>query len=779
MAHHDSIFIAGMEDDKRIESRVLEERIQSAVQGGYHTIEVQSYGQHGIGGRLWNNDGSPLKVDIYGYPGQRIGSMGSMLTTIEVHGSASDDVGWLNAGAHIIVHGDATNGVANAMAQGRIYIAGDIGARGMTMTKGNPRFDPPELWVLGGVGDSFAEFMAGGVAVVCGIGSHHRKSHVLGHRPCVGMVGGKIFFHGVQKSFSEADAKLVRITDDEWDWLKGGLKNFLEGIGKEYLYDELTHDRSVWQLLIALHPSEKVSSRRLTMSQFRGDVWDRELGKGGLIGDLTDIDRSPVPVITTGFLRRYVPAWENGKYLPPCQAKCPTGIPVQKRWAHIRKGEMDRAVDLSLQYTPFPTTVCGHLCPNLCMDACTRAQGNMAPIDTSLLGRASLHAREPEPMPPTGKKVAIIGGGPAGLSLAWQLWMKGHEPVVYDRASELGGKIRSAIPSSRLPREVFDHELRRIMGKVTRVKLGEDGITEELFMDIRDRYEYTVIAVGAQNPRELKIKGREKAVDALGFLRRAKVDDIAVGEKVVVIGAGNVGCDAATEAYRLGAREVTLIDIQKPASFGKEREAAEASGARFLWPVAAESITRKGVVLSSGEVLGADTVIISIGDKPDLGFLPDTIDTADGYIKVDGRYRTADMKVYAIGDSVRPGLITDAIGAGRSVALSIDASFRGVDESYDRLPAIDPARIRLEYYDPGVRDFQDIQVCSAACASCGGCRDCGLCETLCPQQAISRRPLQGEGYEYVVNDERCIGCGFCAGACPCGIWELRENDPIG
>ncbi|MCU0577439.1 MAG: FAD-dependent oxidoreductase [Desulfobacterota bacterium] len=357
--------------------------------------------------------------------------------------------------------------------------------------------------------------------------------------------------------------------------------------------------------------------------------------------------------------------------------------------------------------------------------------------------------------------------------------MKGHEPVVYDRASELGGKIRSAIPSSRLPKEVFDHELRRIMGKVTRVKLGEDGITEELFMDIRDRYEYTVIAVGAQNPRELKIKGHEKAVAALGFLRRAKVNDIAVGEKVVVIGAGNVGCDAATEAYRLGAGEVTLIDIQEPASFGKEREAAEASGAKFLWPVAAEAITRKGVVLSSGEVLGADTVIISIGDKPDLGFLPDTIDTADGYIKVDSRYRTADMKVYAIGDSVRPGLITDAIGAGRSVALSIDASFRGVDESYDRLPAIDTARIRLEYYDPGVREFQDIQVCSVACASCGGCRDCGMCETLCPQQAISRRPLQGEGYEYVVNDERCIGCGFCSGACPCGIWELKENDPIG
>ncbi|HPJ08610.1 MAG TPA: pyridine nucleotide-disulfide oxidoreductase, partial [Deltaproteobacteria bacterium] len=109
MTHHDAIFIAGIEDERRIETRVLEERIQSAVQNGYHRIEVHAHGQHGIGGRLWNSDGKPVKVDVFGFPGQRIGSMGSPNTTIEVHGPASDDVGWLNAGANIVVHGDATN----------------------------------------------------------------------------------------------------------------------------------------------------------------------------------------------------------------------------------------------------------------------------------------------------------------------------------------------------------------------------------------------------------------------------------------------------------------------------------------------------------------------------------------------------------------------------------------------------------------------------------------------------------------------------------------------
>jgi NADPH-dependent glutamate synthase beta subunit-like oxidoreductase/glutamate synthase domain-containing protein 3/ferredoxin len=778
MIQHGKIIISGMEDGKRIQSRVLEERIQQAIQSGRQSIEVKAFGQHGIGGRIWSTAAKTVKVDIYGYAGQRVGSMGSPQTTIEVHGPASDDVGWLNAGAHIIVQGNATNGVGNAMAQGKVYIAGDIGARGMTMTKSNPRFAPPELWVLGGVGDSFAEFMAGGIAVVCGYGSQYKKN-ILGHRPCVGMVGGKIFFKGKQKNFSEADAKLVRITDEEWIWLKENLKEFLKSIHKDEKFDLLIMDRSQWQLLVARHPSEKISSKKRTMNRFRKDVWEKELGKGGLIGDLTDIERGPLPLITTGDMRRFVPFWENGKYLPPCQASCPTGIPVQQRWAHIRKGEIDEAVDLSLKYTPFPTTVCGYLCPNLCMESCTRGKNNLVPIDTTLLGKASLEAKEPKPLAPTGRKVAIIGGGPAGLSVAWQLWLKGHEPVIFDRADDLGGKIRSVIPFSRIPKDVFEHELNRITEKVIREKVDGEGITEERFHEISNRFEYTVIAVGAQNPRELKIKGSEKAISALDFLRYAKDDEIEVGKNVVIVGAGNVGCDAATEASRLGATDITLIDIQKPASFGKERDAAVAVGAKFKWPVSADSVTKKGVVLSTGEILPADTVVLSIGDKPDLSFLPDTIDTEGGFIKVNESFQTSNPRVFAIGDSVRLGLITDAIGAGRRVASTIDTFIRGLEEEYDQLPAIDMARIKLEYYDPNIKDLSTIQTCSLQCASCGGCRDCGLCETLCPQQAISRRALQGNEYEYVVDSERCIGCGFCAGACPCGIWELKENYRIG
>jgi glutamate synthase domain-containing protein 3 len=130
-------------------------------------------------------------------------------------GPVSDDVGWLNAGATITVHGHASNGVANGMAQGNIYVAGNIGARGMTMTKNNPRFEPPQLWVLGSAGDYFAEFMAGGMAVICGHAPQNPEN-VLGYRPMVGMVGGRVLFRGPHQGFSHADAKMMPIDDDTW-----------------------------------------------------------------------------------------------------------------------------------------------------------------------------------------------------------------------------------------------------------------------------------------------------------------------------------------------------------------------------------------------------------------------------------------------------------------------------------------------------------------------------------------------------------------------------------
>ena len=797
--------IAGRENGNRLESRILEERIQQAVETGHRFLKIEACGQHGIGGRLWKAGDEAIHVRIEGNAGQRTGSLGYPNTFIDIIGPVSDDVGWLNAGAEIAVHGNAGNGLANAMAQGKVYVGGNAGSRAMTMTKSNPRFAPPEVWVLGSVGDYFGEFMAGGIAVVCGFDAQDAEN-VLGYRPLVGMVGGKVFFRGSHHGFSQTDAKLVAITDEDWQWLIENLAVYLDRIGRSELLETLSV-RNNWQLICARMPHEKAVLQRRSMSSFKQDVWEKELGPGGLIGDLTDLDRSPIPLIPTGEMRRFVPVWANRKYKAPCEAACPTGIPVHDRWRLIREGRVDEAVDMALAYTPFPATICGYLCPNPCMQSCTRQINDMAPVDTSQIGRASINAGVPELPELSGRRVAVIGGGPAGLSIAWQLRRQGHEAVIYDRSKILGGKISALIPESRIPGEVLTAELERIRKVIPHVHLQQDLEKEDLER-LKNDFDFIVLATGAQKPRTLPVPGKERMTTASDFLAAARKNDIRPGKRVVIIGAGNVGCDVATEAHRLGAEELMLIDVQKPAAFGKEREEAEAAGAVFRWPCFTKEITQAGVVVDSGEVLAADTVVVSIGDVPDLDYLPESIEIERGFVTVNDIFQTSDPHIFAVGDMVKPGLLTDAIGAGRKAAAAIgeiidgkrpvtggSADFGGArlqssesafseyfspqDNVWDSREAIDKVRVSLEYFDPRITEFEDPEQCGSQCASCGACRDCGICVTICPQAAIRRKDKGGVNYEYIVDPDKCIGCGFCAGACPCGVWEMAANDPIG
>jgi NADPH-dependent glutamate synthase beta subunit-like oxidoreductase/Pyruvate/2-oxoacid:ferredoxin oxidoreductase delta subunit len=513
------------------------------------------------------------------------------------------------------------------------------------------------------------------------------------------------------------------------------------------------------------------------MGSFRKEAWDKELGKGGLFGDLTDLDGSPIPLITTGTLRRFVPVWENRKYAPPCESTCPTGIPVHDRWRLIREGRVDEAVDLALAYTPFPAAVCGYLCPNLCMTACTRRSSNMIAVDITHLGKASINAKMPELPVVSGKRVAIIGGGPGGISAAWQLRQRGHEAVIYDVAKVIGGKITSVIPESRIPKDVITTEFERIRKVIPHVHL-QQGIGKDDIDRLKDDFDFLVIATGTHKPMTLKVPGAEHMISANDFLVQAKENRTEPGRRVVVIGAGNVGCDVATEAHRLGAKEITLIDIQEPASFGKERQAAEAVGARFRWPVYTKSVTEKGITLTSGDFIPANTVVLSIGDRPDLDFLPDYVATERGFISVNEYYQTSEPKIFAIGDVVKPGLLTDAIGSGRKVATAIAEMIEGKRPTITNREVINQDRVSLEYFDPRITQFEDMEHCGSQCSSCGACRDCGLCVSICPEGAISKTEKGDFEYEYVVNETLCIGCGFCAGACPCGVWNLVENDPL-
>ncbi|HIE12290.1 MAG TPA: 4Fe-4S dicluster domain-containing protein, partial [Desulfotomaculum sp.] len=505
--------------------------------------------------------------------------------------------------------------------------------------------------------------------------------------------------------------------------------------------------------------------------------WVGELGPGGLLADLTDLDMSPIPLITTGELRRFVPVWENRAFLAPCEASCPTGIPVQERWRLIRAGRTAEAIDLALRYTPFPATVCGYLCPNLCLQGCTRRLAGLTPPDIKQLGKASLAARLPELPPLSGNRVAVLGGGPGGISAAWQLRLLGHEAVVYDEQERLGGKLVAVIPKTRIPQEVLETELARIEEVVPHVRLGQ-RLSRADVDQLKAEYDYVIVAVGAQKPRLLPVEGKERVIPATDFLRESKLDRLRVGKRVVVIGAGNVGCDVAAEAHRLGAEEITLIHYRRPPASGEEKRAAQAAGAKFLWPRSVKAVTENGVELTTGESLPADMVVMATGHEPELSFLPDTVATKNGFIRVNEYYQTTDPRIFAVGDAVKLGFLTDAIGAGRTAARAIDSLLKGEQPQVLSKPKLDHLRVQLAYFDPRVTGLTDLAQSAAECASCGVCRDCGICIAVCPQAAISRRETEDGAFELLVDPDRCIGCGFCAGVCPCGVWNLIENEPV-
>jgi ferredoxin len=174
--------------------------------------------------------------------------------------------------------------------------------------------------------------------------------------------------------------------------------------------------------------------------------------------------------------------------------------------------------------------------------------------------------------------------------------------------------------------------------------------------------------------------------------------------------------------------------------------------------------------------LPADTVFISIGETPELSFLPPDIYVERGLIKVNELRQTSDVKVFAVGDVTGAGLVTHAVGAGRRAAEAIHALMMDYDYVPEVKAVIPYERINTAYYEVGLPN-QEFEVTAEAnrCLSCGLCRDCQICLYTCYWGAISRRENPDGSWEYVVDDDKCIGCGFCAGTCPCGVWEMVKN----
>lgn len=757
-------------NNKRISTQALLQQIYQALEAGETEFQVLSSGHHDIGGPLWTEDGKPLKFTVKN-PGQRVGSFGLDGTEIVVEGSAPADAGWLNAGATLTIKGDGGDTTAHCAASGKIYVAGRVGTRSGSLMKHDPAYEPPEFWILKNTGSFSFEFMGGGIAVVCGYGREDLDS-VLGNRSCVGMVGGTIYVRGPVGGLSD-DVWLLDLDDADRGFLAEQMPVFLDKIGRSEILGKLT-DFSEWKKIVAKTLEERKHHGRPTMREFRLNKWV----EGSIFGDVVRDDYDKVAgLVNTGDDRLKIPHWQDKRYAAPCQATCPSAIPTQDRINLLRQGKVKEALELVLHYSPFPGSVCGEVCPNLCMDACTR-QFLDYPVAMKELGRLSLEAVSPAPKADSGKRVAVIGGGPGGLSAAWKLRLLGHRVTVYEADKEVGGKLMQVIPDERLPRTILTTEIARIkqMGVDIRVNSPVDP---RQFETIRRENDAVIVATGAHNPVVIPFPGHERMIKGLDFLKEVNAGlNPKVGERVVVIGAGNAGMDVCLGAYAMGAKKVVAIDVQRPAAYKHEIDHVKALGGEIIWPFFTEKITDKGVVGKDGRLIEADTVIISIGERPDLSYVPREWLTDKGMMDVDGCWQAVKAPgVFAIGDTIKPGLLTHAIGHGTEAAEYIDTFLAGGELTAKKKPEMIPQScLSKELFRPRNRGrfcVTDAKDETNRCLSCGTCRDCSMCLEACPEGAIRRIELADGGYEYVSDDHLCIGCGLCAGICPCGIWAME------
>lgn len=489
----------------------------------------------------------------------------------------------------------------------------------------------------------------------------------------------------------------------------------------------------------------------------------------------------------------------------PCKTSCPANINVQGYVQLIKKGEYLRAVELIRERNPL-SAICGRVCTHPCEAACTRANVD-DPIAIRLLKRFAsdkememLEAGEislPREKKPAknAKKVAVIGGGPAGLTAADDLAGKGFAVTVYEAMPACGGMLRWGIPEYRLPKNVLDHEVELIRRKGVSFKyncrIGSDRTIEKL----REDYDAVFISVGVQKGRPLGIEGEgnTSVIQGVEFLRQAASENKPeVKDKVVVIGGGNVAVDVARTALRLGAGSVEMVCLEQhnemPA-YPEEIEATITEGIKILNGWGPRAILGSGSVTgielkrctsvfdydgqfnprfaeNDRKTLNADQIIIAIGQQSDSALLEHLgVQTERGSIRVDSlTLETSEKGLFAGGDTVSgPASVIGAVGAGKRAAESIEKYLDGRDMRSDRfddtikplpdelLPEMDKvekkARRTGEELPVAQRrgNFREVELCfteedaiaeAERCLNCALCSECGECVRACEQKAI-------------------------------------------
>lgn len=416
-----------------------------------------------------------------------------------------------------------------------------------------------------------------------------------------------------------------------------------------------------------------------------------------------------------GFREDYEEHIQNGRctctyHQPvPCVSLCPANVDIPGYVALVGEGRYEDAIRLIRKDNPFPTT-CGFICEHPCEARCRR---NMIDDAVNIRGLKRMAADfagkvpPPECQPSTGKKVAIVGGGPGGLSTAYYLQLMGHQVVVFEMLPKLGGMLRYGIPNYRLPKDRLDDDIEAILATGVQVKhglrIGEDITIQSL----REEYDAVLITIGASTDKKLGIEGEEAngVISAVQFLRDVGKNNVESleGQEVAIIGGGNVSMDAVRTAVRLGAKKVSIVYRRRVAdmtALADEIEGAVAEGVEMqtlkaptkievdsdgnvsgLWvqpQMISEINNGRASVKATGEpdmFIPCTTIIVAIGQDIEYQHFEEAgVPVKRGVIQTE-KYGGFDNipGVFAGGDcATGPATVIKAIGAAKVIAANID-----------------------------------------------------------------------------------------------------------
>ena len=493
----------------------------------------------------------------------------------------------------------------------------------------------------------------------------------------------------------------------------------------------------------------------------------------------------------------------------PCKAECPAHVPVQGYIKLAAQGRYTEALELIKKENPFPA-VCGRICNKACEDACTRGSVD-APIAIDdikkfIAGKdlEAEHRFVPKMVNQTGKpyeeKIAVIGSGPAGLTCAYYLALKGYPVTVFEKEKELGGMLTLGIPSFRLEKDVIRAEIDILRDLGVQFKTGVAVGTDITLDALRaEGFKAFYLAVGASRGAKLRCPGEELpgVMTGIDFLRAVNLGEApAIGTSVAVIGGGNVAIDVARAAVRLGA-EVTVVYRRDrdsmPAADDEIAEAAEegvsfrflASPAEILGDGKAETLKVELMELRGGkpagtgvyETMNVSAVISAVGQEIELNGI--SVDTgAKGTVTVSlPSFQTSEADVFAGGDVVTgPKFAIDAIAAGKEGAISIHryvhpGQSQVIGRDHRDYKAMNPATagVSIDGFDTAPRQK----------ASGGSAKDAektfrDLRGTLTEEQLKTETRRCLDCGTAVVDESLCVGCGICTTKCKFDAIRLEK-----